>query len=302
MSLKIFLRNALLLMWIFLSGINSANGTTSEIVLVGCTPGDEDIKSTLAIPSDTKIDFIRWNLKLESPGTFVLDVAYGESQPNTLDFKNGGKKRSLKGMFTISKNTGNLNFKEVYILKDPGLVKSISLVKLNENVFHLLTSQNHLMIGNGGWSYSLNRESPVNSNEILISSTISNKKSLQLIFHGRTPCREFAADHAEMKVSNSCFKLKWRLILNRDSVTYLPTTYAIRKVVDGKARMISGKWTEIIGADANPDAIIYKIEPEKPDESISFLVGDDNVLFFLNKKNELYVGNKNFSFTLNKKL
>ncbi|HSR17878.1 MAG TPA: hypothetical protein VLM39_07270, partial [Ignavibacteriaceae bacterium] len=83
---------------------------------------------------------------------------------------------------------------------------------------------------------------------------------------------------------------------------YLPTTYTIRKVVDNEPRDASGKWTIIKGTAKNPNVIIYKIEPEKPDESISFLVGDDNVLFFLNKKNELFVGNEDFSFTLNKKI
>ena len=177
MNLKTFLLNVLMLVWVFLTGMGSANRTNTEIALVGCTPGDEDIKSTLSIPLETKIDFIRWNLKLESPNTFVLDIAYGESQPNTLDLKGGGEKRSLKGKYTVSKLTGNPGFKEVYSLKDPGLTKSILLVKLSENVFHLLTSQNHLMVGNGGWSYSLSREGPVNSNDILISSAVSNKSN-----------------------------------------------------------------------------------------------------------------------------
>src|SRR5690606_23546157 len=100
-----------------------------------------------------------------------------------------------------------------------------------------------LMVGNGGWSYSLNRESPVDSGKILISSSVSEDKSLQLVFDGRTPCQEIAAEHPEMNASPSCFKLKWRLILNRDSVTHLPATCIIRKVVDNEPRDISGKWT-----------------------------------------------------------
>jgi hypothetical protein len=270
--------------------------------LVGSTPGDEIIKSMLIIPADTKIDFIKWNLKLDNKNSFVLDITFGESQPNTLGFKGGGEKRIIKGTFTVSENGGSSSFKEVYHLQSSGLPDKISLVKLNENLFHLLTSQNQLMLGNGGWSYSLNIRNPISTDEIFISSKISDNKSLQFVFDGRTPCREIAAEHPEMNASQSCFKLKWRLILYRDSADYLPTTYTVRKVVDNEPHDVSGKWTIIKGTAKNPNAIIYKIEPEKPDESISFLVGDDNVLFFLNKKNELFVGNEDFSFTLNKKI
>lgn len=302
MGLKIILRKVLLHLWLLFYGVVSVNGNTSEIVLVGCTPGDEDVKSALSIPLETKIDFIRWNLTLASPNTFVLDIVFGESQPNTLGFKGGGEKLSIKGLYSHSKLTLNSSFKEVYCLKNPGLHRNILLAKLSENIFHVLTPQNQLMIGNGGWSYTLSRKTPVCPNNILISSNILNNKPLQVIFDGRTPSRDIAAEHPEMKVSNSSFKLKWRLILYRDSVTLLPSTYTIRKVVNGQVRSISGKWIEIKGTDTNPDVVIYKIEPDKPDESISFLVGDGNILFFLNKRNLPYVGNENFSYTLNRKL
>jgi len=299
-TLKTFFRNTLLLLCVLLSASCSATSTTSEIILIGSTPADEFVKTMLTIPAETKVDFIRWNLRLDDKNSFVLDIAYAESQPNTLDFKGGGEKLTIKGTFTVSE--GN-NFKEVYHLKSSSLPTEIPLVKLNENLFHLLTPQNQLILGNGGWSYSLNRKNPIDTDEILISSTISDDKSLQLVFDGRTPCQEIAVEHPEMNASQSCFKLKWRLILNRDTVTYLPTTYTIRKVVDNKLRDdVSGKWTIIKGTVTNPDVIIYKIELDKSAESISFLVGDENVLFFLDKNNEPFIGNEDFSFTMNKKI
>jgi hypothetical protein len=45
---------------------------------------------------------------------------------------------------------------------------------------------------------------------------------------------------------------------------------------------------------------ILQLDPAAPDKSISFLMAND-VLFFLHKSNELYTGNENFSFTLNRK-
>ncbi|WP_353480969.1 hypothetical protein [Haliscomenobacter sp.] len=41
---------------------------------------------------------------------------------------------------------------------------------------------------------------------------------------------------------------------------------------------------------------------DKSDEALQFLVGDENVLFFLDKKQQLLVGDENFSFALNRKL
>jgi hypothetical protein len=84
-------------------------------------------------------------------------------------------------------------------------------------------------------------------------------------------------------------------------VNYSPTTCIIRKVVDNEPREISGKWSITKGLPDYPHVIIYTIDPDKPAASISFLVADDNVLFFLDKNNLPYTGNKDFSYTLNKK-
>ena len=104
-----------------------------------------------------------------------------------------------------------------------------------------------------------------------------------------------------MNVSPSCFKLKWRLTLNRDSITLKPATYIIRKVVDNIPRDVTGNWSIIKGTPSNPSAVIYQLDPDKPGETISLLAGDESVIFFLNNDNELYVGNGDFGFTLNKR-
>jgi hypothetical protein len=294
---KLF-RYTLLLFCICLYTSCSATNTKSEIVLIGSTPGDELVKTMLAIPSESKIDFIRWNLILNENNSFILDINYGESQPNTLGFKGDGKKTTIKGTFSVSESS---NFKAVYHLKSADLSSKIQIAKLNENIFHLLTSQQQMMVGNGGWSYTLNRKEPIPNEEISISSTITDYKSLQLVYDGRTPCQEIGNEHPEMKVTPSCFKIKWRLVLNRDAVTYKPTTCSIRNIVNNQPRDISGKWEIIKGTETNPNAIIYKIIVSNLAEPILLLVADDNVLFFIDKNKKPMVGNKDFSFTLNKK-
>lgn len=303
---KSFYPKILLLLWLFLSVSCSAKETTSGTVLVGSTPGDGLIKSLLNIPEATKVDFIKWNLVLNSLGnnqtTFQLDIHFGKSQPNTLVFKLGGEKRSFEGTYTVTKNKDVQTGSEIYQLKSKNFSNTLSIIKISDNLFHLLTPQNKLIPENGGWSYSLNRKDPANSGKILISSEQSENKSLQLIFEGRTPCQEIAREHPEMNAGKSCFKLKWKLSIQKDSISLLPSTYVMRKVVDNQPRDVSGKWTVIYGIPTNPEAIIYKIEADKPGESISFFVADDNILFFLDKNNEPYTGNENFSYTLNRRL
>jgi len=57
---------------------DTANDSTSEIVFTGSTPGDELIKSMLAIQAGKKVDFIRWNLILTKTNkkTFILNIVF----------------------------------------------------------------------------------------------------------------------------------------------------------------------------------------------------------------------------------
>ena len=300
-TVKTFIRNALLLMCIFLTASCSAGNINPEIILIGSTPGDQPIKTMLTIPAETKVDFIRWNLILDNKKTFVLDIAYGESKPNTLDFKSAGK-QTIKGTYLIVKNLEDNRFKEIYQFKSDDLPEIISIVKINENLFHILTPQGKLMIGNGGWSYSLNRKVFIDSGEILISSPKPDDKSRQLVFEGRTPCQEISTEHPEMNASPFCFKIKWRLILNRDSITHEPTICTIRTIVNNQPRDVTGRWTIIKGTATNAETIIYDVQADNLAEPILFLLGDENVLFFLDKDNNPFIGNEDFSFTMNKRV
>ena len=160
------------------------------------------------------------------------------------------------------------------------------------------------MIGNGGWSYSLNRKELVNDGDALPlltnRSSIFPDTSRQVIYDGRTPCQSFASDH-QMKASPECFKLKWRLVLNRDPVTHEPTTYMVRKVVDNGFKDVTGNWSISKGGPGNKNVLIIRIDPGKGKETISLLVGDSNVLFLLDTEDKLYAGNGDWSYTLNKK-
>lgn len=266
--------------------------------LIGSTPGDEHVKTMLAIPAETKVDFIRWNVTLGIKQDFVLDIHYGESQPNTLGFKGNGEKKTFKGTYSVSES---IDFKEVYHLNCAGFPTEITIAKLSENLYHLLTPQGRLLIGNGGWSYTLNRKYPDHPAEISVATrSTAADKSLQLIFEGRTPCQEIAGEHPEMMASASCFKIKWRLVLHRDSITLQPTTCTIRNIVDNQPRDVPGKWEVIHGTATNPHAIIYSIQADNLTGPMLFFSGDENILFFLDRNYVPMIGNADFSFTMNR--
>lgn len=283
------------------SSCSFASDTNDKKALLGCTPGDDLIKSQLGIPNETIIDFIKWDLKLDylNHNTFALNIVYGESQPNTLGFKDGGKNKSFQGEYRISKDNGN----EIYQLKCTGFQTEILLIKLNANIFHLLTPQKQLMIGNGGWSYTLNNTAPDKNDYPLPTLTNSiaflNDTSLQVTYDGRTPCQDFAAEN-NLTVNQSCFKLKWKLILNKDPKSLQPTTYTLKRTNSRETDLI-GYWSIIKGTASNPNAIIIQLDPDQPNQTVFLFVGDENVLFFLHQDKNLFVGNDNFSFTLNKR-
>jgi hypothetical protein len=284
------------------AGASTANGLSTKIVFVGSTPGDDLIKSSLAISPDKQIDFIRWDLTLNEAEsglkTYALNIVFGEGQPNTNGFKGGGEKIFLEGVFTVSKSRN----REIYELKNERAQTTIQMVKLNENLFHLLTPDGQLMVGNGGWSYTLNKkDSRTNNFPVLDSwtSSLTDNKFGQVVYDGRTPCSDFARQY-NLEVGNGCLKLKWRLTLFRDSKTNEPATYALQTTLN-RPNITKGKWTIIKGTKANSEAITYQLSPNEPDKSISFLVGDENVLFFLDRENKLLTGNGDFSFTLNRR-
>lgn len=268
----------------------------ASIELQASTPCDDVMKSMLQIKESGVIDFIRWNLVLAPNNSFDLSIKYGESKPNTLGFVIEHH-QELKGVFSVQKSAVPKG--EIYQLSVENADIRLSLLKLNENLFHLLGPDQKLMVGNGGWSYSLNRKNPARQKAAflpLATATLTKATPYVAVFDGRTPCTELANEYA-IPVSNECIKLKWRFTFYRDSATLKPTTYTAIRIFR-RAQPITGIWS----IEQKGETLIYHLYPDdKKDEALQFLVGDDNVLFFLDKQQRLFVGDENFSFALNRK-
>ena len=94
-------------------------------------------------------------------------------------------------------------------------------------------------------------------------------------------------------------KVKWDLTLYHDPYTLSPTTYELRGTFY-RERIGEGRWAILKGAKADPSAVVYQLDPDKPQGSLFLLKADDNILFFLDKERKPMVGNSSFSYTLNR--
>jgi hypothetical protein len=262
-------------MLVFFSCANAKDPT-----YIGSTPANNSlVRSFLQIPLADSVDFIRWKLSVGND-EFVLNCNYGIGKPNTNGFMQGGKCVELTGSFKKEKNllfiqSGN---------------RSLAFAQLNESLLHLVDEKNRLLVGTGGWSWTLNNESATPTDHLNIE-----RKSIALpdsiTFQGRTPCLDFAD-----KRSPNCYKMKWLITLYTDSKDHQPASYSLRETaIVGKSMV--GTWTTSSAANGR---IVYKLNANtgKP---LYFLMLDENLLALTNPEGRLLVGNEDFSYTLNRK-
>ena len=79
------------------------------------------------------------------------------TQPNTTGF-NKGSDVELKGNWSIIKGTASEPGAIIYQLNINKSSQPLYFLKLHNDLLHLLDNEKKLMIGNPGWSYTLNRD------------------------------------------------------------------------------------------------------------------------------------------------
>jgi len=140
----------------------------------------------------------------------------------------------------------------------------------------------------------------------------SKDLSVQAVFVGTTPCGQMIRPMHKVSQEADCALVKWTLTLYQDPATLKPTTYKLssinRFIVNG-TNMYSepgtkseteGKWIIVQGTKANPNSIVYRLESDKPETSISFLKLGDKLIHLLDSEERLMIGNESFSYTLNR--
>jgi len=244
-----------------------------------------------------------------TPATYTLESAYGVPQPNTPGLAEGGTPIAMEGKWAIVKGTKIDPEIEVYQLYSEDSQIAVSFLKMSEDILHVLNNNQTMMVGNGGWSYTLNRtdnrpqlqiteqpDSPPGAPTRPPIPPVPGGSTMLGAFEGRLPCHEIVFEMLNIAPYPGCMKQKTRVTLYLDQNTGAPSTYMSM----GTRTIQEGKWTMIEGTDDDQDAVIYQLNLSDSQEPVSFLKADENHLFLLDRAGNLLVGNALFSYTLSR--
>lgn len=255
---------------------------SKETNYTASTPAAGIVRSFLGIPHTDSVDFIRWKLALNDL-KYSLECNYGIGKPNTNGFNDGGKKVVL---------VGNVKKDNNYYIFQQGN-RTLKFVELNENLLHIVNDDNSLLIGNGGWSYAINRipAYPNDRVNVLAKQTVIKDS---IAFEGRTPC----GVPGIIEPGKECYKLKWLIVLYGNTIKNEPATYKVLGTpyrAEGSRR---GNWKITAAKDGK---IFYQLFDESGKLFINLLKLDEGVVIFTDVNGNLLVGNLDFSYTLNRR-
>lgn len=263
--------------------VSCTSGSGKEKTYTASTPAGAVVKKFLGIPLSDSVDFIRWELFIRD-NHYHLHYNYGISKPNTNGFINGGVKMELSGEWKKKDN---------YYLLQNG-TKSLLIAELNEDLLHLGDSSNSLLVGNGGWSYTLNNTTPAGAHQLNLIAGPSVLKD-SMVFDGRTPC----GVPGIIPPGRECYKLKWRIILYADADKNIPATFKILATQWRQEGNLTGNWVIITSKN---NRTIYQLNDEKGKGFLYLLKADDRILLFSDASGKLLTGDEDFSYTLNRQL
>ena len=291
------------------------HGSEIRGVFVGNTPCTTQARPLLQIPENADCEQMIWSLVLRqdpqtgTPTSFSLKSSYGMSRQGSNDLLGGGTSVSMEGKWTITKGTKNDPDAIVYQINPADPQRTISFLRINDDLIHILSREKSMLVGNGAWSYTLDRMDNQNQTQPnpLTSSLpqpptrppqppMPAGSSVFGVFDGRTPCQAVAMEFTETSPLPGCVKIKWRLTLYQNSTTGEPSRYLYMSTSGYR----EGSWKIVHGMDGDPEAILYELQPDDAKQSFYFLKVDDNKLFMMDHAMKLLVGNEFFSYTLSR--
>ena len=293
-------------------GLRAANPTVYG-EFIGTSPCGDPIRTILRIPKDVKIELMQWKLilhqnqKTQEPASYKLHCEYGPAVQGTNGLGKTKKALQKEGRWKIT--NGTKSNPDATVIE---LDRAVSLLKVNNDskVLQVLNPDRSLMIGNGGWSYTLNRtdatETPgdralalTKPDQSYSISPVAQGPTVFGVFEGRTPFQGIARE-LKLPTDAGCLKAKWRVTLYQDAETQAPTTYKLEGSLYRQG-VREGNWRVVRGSETDPQAIIYRLEPTATEAVLLLLEGDENVLFFLDQMLKPMVGHAEFSYTLNRR-
>jgi hypothetical protein len=285
-----------LLRAVLLLGLGAISVAHADVfgVFVGSTPPDRALLDPLGVPADAKIERVQWQLTLQrDPARYELQYEYG-----------AGAKGVRKGDWNVRRGIKSDPRAIVYELRG-----AFTLAQVDVNLVQVLDAEGNYRIGNGGWSFTLNRsdqterrvaeEAARNVPDMSYPiSPLSSGPDVYAVFGGRTPCQGIARQ-LNVRVPQGCSKAKWRLTLYRDPATRAPTRYKVEgSLFLGGAR--EGNWKILRGLGEDSDALVYRLDATETQPELLLLKGDENVLFILTEARHPRVGHDEFSYTLDR--
>lgn len=278
-------------------------------VFAGTTPCSAQARPLPQIPADSDCEQMIWKLILRhdpatgAPTTYRLESAYGLPKQNTNDLAGGGTSIVMEGQWTISTGTRTDPKAIVYQLDPENPQTSVSFLKINENLIHVLDREGALQVGNGAWSYTLSRmdnqsHTPLSDTAVPVPDPPTRPplpptpEDLPVVgvFEGRTPCHEQVSEVMQIEPLPGCLKIKWRVALYQDGTYFSMGTSTFRQ----------GTWSISPGFTEDPDAVVYQLNLDDGQPPVFFLGVDENHLFLLDRDRNLLVGNELFSYTLSR--
>lgn len=270
----------------------------------GSTPCGEPFGKLFDIPADAEPP-VRWALTLhqdprtKSPTVYKLRAEYDGAKPPA-----ARKPVSIvkEGRWSIGKGTTSDPNAAVY-----ELASGVNFLKLTDNILHAMNPDRTLAVGNGGWSYTLNRTTAAEKvivpsaewlrrpSESFTISPLAFGQNVFGVFEGRTPAQVIARE-LDINTDADRFKVKWRVTLYQNPETKAPTTYKVEGSLHRQGGR-EGTWSVVqgeLGAE-------YHLSATKTEATLLLLRGDDDVLFFLGQDRKPEVGHSDFSYTLNRR-
>lgn len=130
---------------------------------VASTPCSQGTKPLPGIPANADCQLMKWKLVLyqhkdkQTPATYQLHCWYGLPRQGTTGLSRGGTTIDLAGKWTVLKGTASKPHATIYQLHDSKTNRTISFLRLSNDLLHLLDSDLHLMTGSAAWSYTFNK-------------------------------------------------------------------------------------------------------------------------------------------------
>jgi hypothetical protein len=288
--------------------VASPSARARTAAYVGSTPCSEAIRTLLGIPRDANAELIEWELTLTEaanvPATYHLRFRFGPTRPNQPGLD--ATAASLEHRGTWRTGAARVKSGTGVVMLDNGL----SLLKVSDAILHALDADGRLMVGTGGWSYTLVRRDAVEPDVDmrLVAAdpgdpdrTVTRATGPQVfgIFDGRTPCQGIARELG-VEARPGCWKAKWRLTLFQDPKTRQPSRYRIEGTVYGSGSR-EGSWRIVHGIQGLPEAEVYELAAVNGESTAFFLKGDDRVLFFLDRNRRPMNGNARNAYTLDRR-